>query len=105
MKIDKQTGMVTVIDKKTGKVKRLHPIDAREQMAFPLEQRAIRYPDEEERKEVDGPTFDYSGVDLANLRDIAQGQGIAFHGRPRTVIAYELNEKKYMPTAEELADK
>ncbi len=98
--IDPNTGMVSVINIKTGKIGRLHPVDLKEQLACAEPQ--IRLATEEEAPpQVNKSSIDYSGMPFEKLREYAQEAGIGFAGKSRAMIEEALNDQGFVPKAEE----
>lgn len=98
--IDRTTGLVAVIHIPTGKIKRMHPVDVKEQLACVDPQIRLANVDEAPPP-LDKKTVDYSQMPLEKLRECAQEAGISFAGKSRAMIEDLLNEAGFVPKVEE----
>ena len=96
--VDPITGRVAVKDPKTGKIRHLHGIDAKEQLARGA---AILATAQEAPPMVIGkPLVDWESMTTEKLREHAQNAGVTFIARTRETIEKDLAESGYVPPME-----
>lgn len=99
-----QNGMVTLVDIATGRVCHLHPIDAKEQLAF--EKPTLRVATTSEAPPpLTAQQLAFEGETFKTLREYAQDAGITFTGKSKAGLVTALVEISYKPKpAEEPTD-
>lgn len=96
--LDPITGRCAVKDKKTGKIRWLHGIDAREQLerGGVVLANAVEAPHTVVGKGI----VDWTGVSLEKLREHAQNAGVSFIARTREMIEADLTASGFVPPQE-----
>ena len=106
--VDPRTGRVAVVDRKTGKVHWLHPVDAKEQLSDQLKDGDGNHVDPKIRLATTveappaspAPIVDWTKMPFEQLREHAQNAGVSFHARSRAQIENDLVAAGYVPPQE-----